>query len=262
VKLTCKQMTAMATDRAEGALDVTSRLAFDEHLRTCDGCRAYLRQLDLTRQALRRIPTPEISPALNSALMDGFEKWAAAKGGSAALEGASPRRFSPWALLGVIGTVVLLVAFAHERSQAPQDWMIGGGLALAAVIVSSLAGRFAVGIVLAAVIAAIAAALVGGSAGAIDPGTGAECLMTELFSAAVVAGAAWFGVGRGSRATMWGALAAGGVAGALAADAALQVTCRAHLASFHVLAFHLGGVLLVAAAALTVLMSGRAQARP
>jgi len=262
VKLTCKQMTEMATDRAEGALDVARRLAFDEHVQTCDGCRAYVRQMDLTRQALRRIPLPEISPDLNSVLMDGFEEWAAAKGRPAALKRPSARRFSHWPLMGVLGTVVFLVAFAHQRSQAPEDWMIGGGLALAAVIVSSLAGRFAVGIVMAAVVAAIAAALVRGSAGAIDPGAGVECLMTELVSAAVVAGAAWLGVRRGSRTTIWGAFAAGAVAGALAAYAALQITCRSHSSSFHVLAFHLGGVLLVAAAALTALMSARAPARP
>jgi hypothetical protein len=42
---------------------------------------------------------------------------------------------------------------------------------------------------------------------------------------------------------------AAAVAGALAGDAALQVTCAAHAYAPHLLAFHVGGVLLAGAAA-------------
>jgi hypothetical protein len=44
-------------------------------------------------------------------------------------------------------------------------------------------------------------------------------------------------------------VAAAAAAGALAADAALQVTCAAHTAVPHLLAFHVGGIVLAAAAA-------------
>jgi hypothetical protein len=56
-------------------------------------------------------------------------------------------------------------------------------------------------------------------------------------------------------------LAAGGMAGALAADAALHVTCRAHGALPHLLVFHLGGVVLVAVAAMAVMSSVRVPSR-
>jgi hypothetical protein len=92
---------------------------------------------------------------------------------------------------------------------------------------AAAAGRFAVGVVVAAVAAAVAAALAGGGGGSLDASTGAECLAVELAGAAVVAGSAWLGARRGSRQAVRRALAGGGVAGALVADAALQV-CRAH----------------------------------
>ena len=153
----------------------------------------------------------------------------------------------------------LLVAFARQRSQAPDDWWIGSALALAALATAAAAGRFAVGVVLATVSAAAAAALLGGGGGAVAVSTGVECLAIELASAAVLGGAAWLGARRGPPAFVRRSLAGGAVAGALVADAALQVTCGAHDALPHLLLFHVGGVLVAAAGALFILL---AQARP
>jgi len=72
----------------------------------------------------------------------------------------------------------------------------------------------------------------------------------ELAAAAAVAGAAWLGARGGSPVAVRRSLAAGAVAGALVADAALQITCGAQDATAHLLTFHVGGVLIVAAAAL------------
>jgi hypothetical protein len=260
--LTCKQTSELATDRAEGALNESARIAFDEHLRGCEGCSAYVRQLDMTRQALGRLPEPAISPALNDALLAGFDAWAAARDGSPAKATAPDWRFSPWPAAAALGMVVLLLVFARQRSQAPEDWAIGAVLALAALAVASLAGRFAAGVVVAAVAAAAAAAIAGGSAGALDLATGAECLVVVLASAGLVAGAAWLGVRGGSRLAVRSTLAMGGLAGSLAADAALQLTCHAHGALPHLLSFHLGGVVLVAAAAAAVVRSARVPSRP
>lgn len=260
--LTCRQMSEMATGRAEGFLDEDARIAFDEHLRGCKGCTAYVRQLDVARQALGRLQEPEISPALNDALLAGFDAWAAAQDGSPAKATAPGWRFSPLPTAGAFGMVALLLVFARQRSQAPEDWAIGAVLAVAALAVASLAGRFAMGVVVAAVVAAVAAAVAAGSAGALDLATGAECLVVVLASAGLVAGAAWLGVRGGSRPAVRSTLAMGGLAGALAADAALQLTCHAHGALPHLLAFHLGGVLLVAAAAAAVMRSARVPSRP
>ncbi len=247
--VTCKQMTEMATDRAEDALGEGARIAFDDHLRDCEGCENYVRQLEVARLALGRLPEPAISPALNDALLSGFDSWAAARDGM--------RRSSPWPAAGALGMVLLLLVFARQRSEAPEDWAIGGVLAIAALAVASLAGRFAVGIVVAAVAAAAAAAIAGGRAGALDLATGVECLVVVLASAGLVAGAAWLGVRGGSRPAVRNTLAMGGLAGALAADAALQLTCDAHGSLPHLLSFHLGTVVLVAVAAAAVVRWGR-----
>jgi hypothetical protein len=250
---TCKRMTEMATDRAEGHLGFLARLAFDRHLAGCDGCTAYVRQLEATRRALGRLPEPEISPGLNDALLARFDAWAAARPPSTAPRPCRAWRFSPWPVLGAIAMLGLLVAFARQRSQAPDDWLIGSALAVAALAMAAAAGRFAVGVVIAAVAAALAAALAGGGGGALAAAAGAECLALELAAAAVVGGAAWLGDRRGSGQVVRRALASGGIAGALVADAALQLTCRAHQALPHLLTFHAGGVLLVAALATALL---------
>jgi hypothetical protein len=263
VKLTCKQTVELATERAEGALEAAGRVAFEAHLEGCAGCRAYVRQLELTRQALGRIPAPEVSPALEQAVMAGFDAWVKAGAAPATLptQPGPVRRFSRWGAISGLGVAVLLVAFANQRSRSPKDWIIAGGLAVAALAISSVAGRLAMGMVVAAVGAAIAAALVGGRAGALAATLGAECLGTELVAAGLVAAVAWVAVRGESRAVMRGALSAGAIAGALAADAALQIVCPAHEALAHLLVFHLGGVALAAAGAWALLRPGRAITR-
>jgi len=135
-------------------------------------------------------------------------------------------------------------------------------LAVAALAVASVAGRFAMGVVVAAVAAALAAAVAGGSVGAFDLSGGEECLVVVLASAGLVSGAAWLGVRGSSPVSVRTALAMGGLAGALAADAALQLICHGHGALPHLLAFHVGGVVLVAAAAVAVLRVARVPSRP
>jgi len=256
---TCKQMTEMASDRTEGNLGFLERLRFDRHLTRCEGCQAYVRQLAATTQALRHLPGPEIPPALNAALMAQFDAWAATRPAvPAAVERSRPPspagRLALWPVLGSLATLGLLVAFARNRSQAPDDWMVGAALAVAALLMGSLAGRFAVGVVVAAVSAAVAAALFAGRGGALEVATGVDCLGLELLAAAAVGGLAWFGARGGSREAVRRSLAAGAVAGALIADAALQITCGAHHSLPHLFAFHVGGVVAVAAGALLVLL--------
>ncbi|HZY03355.1 MAG TPA: hypothetical protein VFF02_07615 [Anaeromyxobacteraceae bacterium] len=256
---TCKRMTEMATDRAEGHLGLLDRLAFDRHLARCDGCGAFVRQLEATRQALSRLPEPEISSGLNQALLAGFDAWVEARPAAPAPRAAW--RFSPWPPLGAAAALVALLAFARHRSAAPDDWLVASALAAVALLLAVLAGRFAVGVALAAVAAAVAAALAGGTAGALDAATGAECLALELGAAAAAGGVAWLGARRGASGAVRRVVAGGAVAGALAADAALQITCRAREALPHALAFHAGGVLLVALAAAALVAVRAADAR-
>jgi hypothetical protein len=258
--LTCKQTVEMATDRSEGSLGFLARLRFDRHVRGCEGCRTYVRQLEVAARTVALLPEPDISPSLNDALMAQFDSLAAAPGvglaGAAGNRKPSSARRSPWAVLGTVAVLGLLLASGRSRSGAPEDWILGSLLAVAAIGLAALSGRMALGVV-AAVTAALAAALVGGGPGDLAADHGVICLSMEVLSALVVGGAAWFGVRGGPRAAVRRTLAGGALAGALAADAVLQITCGAHGSTPHLLAFHLGGVALVAGAALLVL-PGRA----
>ncbi|OFX22294.1 MAG: hypothetical protein A2V77_18705 [Anaeromyxobacter sp. RBG_16_69_14] len=67
--LTCKQATELVTDYAEG------HLRFRFHLAMCRHCRAYVRQLETTTQALGKLPEPEVPPELMDELLRRFEGW-------------------------------------------------------------------------------------------------------------------------------------------------------------------------------------------
>jgi hypothetical protein len=259
--LTCKQAVEMATDRSEGSLGFLARLRFDRHVRGCDGCRTYVRQLEVAARTVAHLPEPDISPGLNDALMAQFDSLAASPGVGLASLTEDPRpsvaRFFPWPAIGTVTVIGLLLAFGRSRSGAPEDWILGSLLAVAAVGLAALSGRMALGVVVAAVTASLAAALLGGGPGDLAADHGIVCLSMEVMSALVVGGAAWFGVRGGSGAAVRKTVAGGAVAGALAADAVLQITCGAHGSTPHLLAFHLGGVALVAGAVLLVLR-GRA----
>jgi anti-sigma factor RsiW len=77
--LTCRQLTELMTDFAEGRLALAERLRFELHLGLCRDCRAYLHQLRLTAEAAGRLPEPELPRALEAELLRRFEGWKAKK---------------------------------------------------------------------------------------------------------------------------------------------------------------------------------------
>jgi hypothetical protein len=251
---TCREIAELATDHAEGQLDPSARAGFEAHLASCAACTAYVRQLEVAARAVARIPEPEISPQLREELFRRFDDWAATRA-AAEPSGWRTRASVP----AVLAAMAALVAFARHRSQSPREWGVAAALAAVALALGARAGRFALGVAASAVAAAVAAALLAGGSGPLDLGQGLECLATQLASAAGVGGVAWLAVRRGTTERMRRALATGAVVGALGATAALQLTCPAHEALLHLLAFHAGGVAVVAAAALLLL---RRPARP
>jgi predicted anti-sigma-YlaC factor YlaD len=75
--LTCKEITQLVTDYAEGHLRFLDRMRFRLHIGMCRNCRAYVRQLEATAKALGKLPEPEIPPDLKAELMRRFEGWKA-----------------------------------------------------------------------------------------------------------------------------------------------------------------------------------------
>ncbi|HET9684072.1 MAG TPA: zf-HC2 domain-containing protein [Gemmatimonadaceae bacterium] len=73
--LTCRQITDLVTDYLEGALSFRDWLRFQMHIGMCRHCRAYLRQMKLTREALGKLPEPELSPEMEEELMRRFDGW-------------------------------------------------------------------------------------------------------------------------------------------------------------------------------------------
>jgi anti-sigma factor RsiW len=264
--LNCKQLTELATSYAEGGLDPATTRRVEDHLGTCQGCRTWLAQLTLTARLLRSLPRPEVTAEARDAALRQFDAWQAARAAgrvSAAAEGrvpdiagrvpdtahaahgaqAGPGRRVAVALLAVFGLAALLVLVARKPSIAAGDWAVAGALSLAAIGLAALVRRLTARFAATAVSASLVAALVRGGAGSWDLAAGLECLVTELAAAAGLVAVGWLAA---RRRLDPGDLGVWAVAGALAGDAALHVTCGSHGSLAHLALFHVGGVLLTA----------------
>ena len=247
----CKEITRLATEHAEGALDPSAARAFEQHVAGCDGCRAWVRQLEAARGAVQRLPSPEPSAELTASLMRRFDDWQAARApavvtGSPALE-TSARAAGPAALV-LLAAVAGLVALARHPSHEPGDWLVAAGLVTASVGVAALVRRLTIGFAATAASAALFAALLRGSEGQLSALGGLECLLVEAAVAGGAAAFAWRLFRRGPDSVRRSSVGVWATAGALAGDAALQVSCAQHDSLPHLLVFHLGGLLFMVAA--------------
>jgi anti-sigma factor RsiW len=75
VELTCKQLVELVTDYLEGVLPSEARLRFERHLDECDGCRAYLAQMETTIALVGRLTPEAIPPEAEAALLAAFREW-------------------------------------------------------------------------------------------------------------------------------------------------------------------------------------------
>ena len=73
--LTCRDIAELVTDYLDGSMPLTDRLLFQVHLATCVNCRAYLRQLELTRDTLGKVPKVEVPPHLEAELRKHLAAW-------------------------------------------------------------------------------------------------------------------------------------------------------------------------------------------
>jgi anti-sigma factor ChrR (cupin superfamily) len=78
--LTCKEITDLVTEYAEGGLSFMDRIRFQMHIGMCRNCRRYVRQVKATVGALGLLPQPEVPPELEDELLQRFESWRKTRG--------------------------------------------------------------------------------------------------------------------------------------------------------------------------------------
>ncbi len=76
--LSCKQITDLVTDYAEGAMGLWDRMQFQLHIGMCGKCRAYVAQVKHTVASLGRLPDEPIPDEVCDELMQRFRNWKAA----------------------------------------------------------------------------------------------------------------------------------------------------------------------------------------
>ena len=74
-ELACQEVVELVTDYLDEALGPADRARFDEHLRDCDGCAAYLRQLRTTIRVAGRLAPGAIPDATMGKLLAAFRAW-------------------------------------------------------------------------------------------------------------------------------------------------------------------------------------------
>lgn len=73
--LTCRELTELVDDYIDGRLGFWERTKFQLHLGMCEVCRQYLEQLRATRQALGKLPEPEMPDEVRDELLERFRSW-------------------------------------------------------------------------------------------------------------------------------------------------------------------------------------------
>lgn len=235
----CERIRDEAAGIAALRPDDPERAAAEAHARGCAGCARALEE-GARLQALLAAAAPAASP--EPAPGRAYEEIRGELGREA-------RRRMLGSISAVTAAVLVLVAFARTRSPSPVDRALAAALWAAAVVLAAAASRAPGRVVGLSLLAVLAAAALSGGPGPLAASVGIDCVLTELGSAAAVVGAVWLALRRGTTSAARPTIAAAAAAGAVAGAAALQVTCSVHGSMPHLLAFHLGGVLLAAAGA-------------
>jgi anti-sigma factor RsiW len=71
----CQELVELITDYLDGALDTSSRVELEAHLRLCPGCWEYLSQIEATRTVLGLVPLDNLPQATRIGLVDAFRSF-------------------------------------------------------------------------------------------------------------------------------------------------------------------------------------------
>lgn len=218
--LTCKEVTERSTDFMEGGMSPLGKLAFLAHLAMCRACRSYMSQMRRTVTLLGRYGREQAPQPVPAELMAMFRAWRPPAGAVS------------------IGRATRVLARLERLLAGTRSY-----IAVLAVVVTSGA--------LLGFVRPIPGA-------AVPFAAGFACLGMEILAGLLPLAGVLTLVWHGRRPTASGVLAFVAGAGALVGQASLHFTCPADGLRVHMLAFHLGGVLL---AILLGLGAGLAQPR-
>jgi len=73
--LVCRQAVELISDYLEGALPRRERERLEAHLRACDGCDEYLRQVQATIRILGNVKPTDLGPETRRGLMDLYRQF-------------------------------------------------------------------------------------------------------------------------------------------------------------------------------------------
>jgi len=204
------------------------REAFVAHARGCPGCMQAFREGEKLFAALGRSELPAPSArALRRA----------------AAPVLAQLRLSRWPLRAAAAALAFAIPLLFARHRDWEGWVAAVLVLVLAAALSAAAGALRAGAWVALAASAGFAIAAGGIPGfsPADRGlagrVGVDCLGIELFGGALVSALILWRVRDGAA-----SLATAAAAGALAAQAALHLTCAAHAQAPHLWVFHVGGV--------------------
>ena len=74
-QLACSELVELVTDYIEGVMPVAERVRFEEHLRMCEGCAAYLDQMRRTIELTGRLTERDVPRPAADELLRVFRDW-------------------------------------------------------------------------------------------------------------------------------------------------------------------------------------------
>jgi len=241
---TCEEIQGRAAGLVALPADDPERRSAFEHARTCPACARALGEAERVMALLDALPPPP-PPSAQALRRASAEILGELGGGPDAARPvpAQPRLAPAAAALAAFGLIVLLAR--HRLTDRASLLQAGLLLALALLRVAGLTTRGWLGVGVTVMLSGLFA-LLGGAGGLLLPAVGWHCLLTESIAAALPLATTALLLAR--RHTRGGAALYAGVAaaGALAGQAGLHLSCPAQAALPHLIAFHVGGVLLAA----------------
>jgi len=73
--VSCIELVELITEYLEGALPGDRRARFEEHLRGCDGCTAYMQQFEATIRLTGMLTEDQVPADAREALLGAFRGW-------------------------------------------------------------------------------------------------------------------------------------------------------------------------------------------